>query len=312
VRPSAVDRQPVIERPPVAERRPVLGVPQAAETTGSHLLMERRSPAVRRVVLPPTASVEAQPAEQAPVEQPVAHAPAEVSPAEETAQVPPIRPDAPEVFMPAPAAPEAAPQRAAQVPHPAGPVTHQTFVPDTSPAPSVWHPVLPEDEAPTVVGADEAPSSVRPFAPVQAQAPGGVVEEAPARAFVPAGTTPQPGAAIGTVTVPADGASVPTRRPVAETVEAEPMSVPRWGSVGAQGWASTEAEASDVAEDEAEEELPTHSYTWGHVIVLVVVAFVLGMLIFMLLLKDSGEGAAQAAAFGDVVAGLLTDVGRVA
>ncbi|WP_156968422.1 hypothetical protein [Cellulomonas bogoriensis] len=46
-------------------------------------------------------------------------------------------------------------------------------------------------------------------------------------------------------------------------------------------------EFDDEFEEDSEEEA-THPYSWLHVIVLVLVAFVLGMLIYMVLLNDDG------------------------
>ncbi|HWS57484.1 MAG TPA: hypothetical protein VN257_03025, partial [Actinotalea sp.] len=54
------------------------------------------------------------------------------------------------------------------------------------------------------------------------------------------------------------------------------------------------------AEAEApEESVPApprgHPYTWLHMIALIVVAFVLGMLIFMVVMQDDGAAGAQGA-----------------
>lgn len=55
----------------------------------------------------------------------------------------------------------------------------------------------------------------------------------------------------------------------------------------------------DEYDDEYEEERPRHPYTWLHLIVLALVAFVLGFLIVLLLSRgqdDAGTAAASVAA----------------
>ena len=54
------------------------------------------------------------------------------------------------------------------------------------------------------------------------------------------------------------------------------------------------ADAILEEDDDDAEERPRHPYTWLHLIVLAVVAFVLGFLIVLLLNKASDDGAATA------------------
>ncbi|MDC7121188.1 hypothetical protein OMK64_06530 [Cellulomonas fimi] len=69
-------------------------------------------------------------------------------------------------------------------------------------------------------------------------------------------------------------------------------------------------EDDDEDDDEDAEERPRHPYTWLHLIVLALVAFVLGFLIVLLLNNARGEeptpNAAPPAAATDVSAPLIT------
>src|SRR5690606_16606877 len=128
------------------------------------------------------------------------------------------------------------------------------------------------------------------------------------------------------------------RRPIAVATVTEAPSVPPWGSVtGGTGWTpapetgtatppggqrATEVTATvapvvtadeDDDEDLDDEDLPRHPYTWLHMIALVLVAFVLGMLIFMVVLKDAGPSDPQGAAqVTEVVAAAWATLGMAA
>ena len=105
-------------------------------------------------------------------------------------------------------------------------------------------------------------------------------------------STPQPTATAQPVaTAPATPAARPT--PAQDGPDAEP----RWGSLGwtpASGAGSTGPVGSATPEEptphEPDEEPARHPYTWLHMIVLVVVAFILGMLIFMVIMEDDSPG----------------------
>jgi|GEM_PF-2487345 len=151
-------------------------------------------------------------------------------------------------------------------------------------------------------------------------------------AFVPAGQAPPIGQPFGTVALPnrdADATAIqsygiapagpafapaapsrpaPAPSPVAPTPASSASSAvadeaePRWGSVGWKPAPSAQAAPTTpdaVGDEEPEEEVARHPYTWLHMIVLVVVAFILGMLIFMVIMQDdspdAGAGAAPAA-----------------
>jgi hypothetical protein len=87
------------------------------------------------------------------------------------------------------------------------------------------------------------------------------------------------------------------------------VPAPRWGESSAPGagaGATSFAEATgttsgrpvddyDDDEDDDDEARPRHPYTWLHLIVLALVAFVLGFLITLLLTKEPGGGAKGAA-----------------
>jgi hypothetical protein len=169
-------------------------------------------------------------------------------------------------------------------------------------------------------------------------------QAAPAAAFVPAGARPAVGQSLGTLTVdrsqaPAASAAatvLPAAAAAGEAARAEETMVladaalPRWDSVApGQGWSPTPVAgdrprteerpaaaertpattATEEEADEAVDEVPRHPYTWLHMIVLVVVAFVLGMLIFVVLLNDNDAGTQGLGAVGDVVAWASAAVG---
>ncbi len=61
------------------------------------------------------------------------------------------------------------------------------------------------------------------------------------------------------------------------------------------------AEHLDEDDDYEDEERPRHPYTWLHLIVLALVAFVLGFLIVLLLSKSSDDAAGSTAAASALV-----------
>jgi len=59
--------------------------------------------------------------------------------------------------------------------------------------------------------------------------------------------------------------------------------------------ASARDEDDDYDDDEDDDERPRHPYTWLHLIVLALVAFVLGFLIVLLLSRSDGDAGTTAA-----------------
>ena len=155
----------------------------------------------------------------------------------------------------------------------------------------------------------------------------------------PAGRIPRIGEPFGSVslrssTMPAPGALAPGPR--ADGAGSSSEAMPRWSSIsptttawspGAPhdgtvvleaGQADADAEADadaptgDLQQDDADgrQDAPrAHPYTWLHMIVLVLVAFVLGMLIFMIVMNDAGPGS-EAAADGQVAEPRVHDMTR--
>ena len=194
--------------------------------------------------------------------------------------------------------------------------------------------VAPVIVPPAVGAVTTTPEATTPrMAPGQAFEPVGLggrdrvgAADSPPRAFVPAGI-PVAGQSLGTMQAASMGSPVAGHVVGAPTLagagpaagdgvaeDRDGASVPRWGSVApGQGWTpaqtSTRGEPAPEDDEEPDEsitELPRHPYTWLHMIVLVLVAFVLGMLIFVVLLEDSEpvgtQGAGATATMGDVVA----------
>jgi hypothetical protein len=81
-----------------------------------------------------------------------------------------------------------------------------------------------------------------------------------------------------------------------ETTGAAPVAAsagfaPTGGAVPLGGATSAYAEDVDGYDDEDDEiEAPRHAYTWLHYLILVAVAFVLGLLIWQLMLQNHGAG----------------------
>jgi len=90
------------------------------------------------------------------------------------------------------------------------------------------------------------------------------------------------------------------------------VPAPRWGEssapatgfgaapFGEPGTAPRErpADEFDDEDDDEDEDRPRHPYTWLHLIVLALVAFVLGFLITLLLTKEPADGDQGAAPVG--------------
>ena len=295
----------------------------------------RQSPAVeesgpvRRVVLPPAAAASAP---QAPMvaayEAPAARfGAAEPQPAEARPVLPPYQP-------PTPARPAAVDPSAAAAPRIGQPDARiSAWQPSVQPSGQPFAGRPATGPAQPSFGQVSAPT----FDPVGIDTPGRGVGPVPS-AFVPVGTAPAMGQPFGTVhpVDPADTAVVepmafglspaqvePARSAEPVREEPESLAAPRWGSITpGEGWTPTqhpaparEAGREDEADEEDLAEAPRHPYTWLHMIVLVLVAFVLGMLIFVVLLNDSGAATQGAGAAADVVAwsrgaaGLVVGVG---
>jgi hypothetical protein len=300
----------------------VAGLGAAPEPTARPEALSRPGGAtpVRRVVLPAAAPA-VDGAGSSAAGQPAAQRGAPVTPARPT--LPPYQ-----------AQPfsqnQAGPRRAEPEP------VRQPYQPRVGPSDAsagTWEPsarpfVAPAVVQPSVGAAMTAPvpstAPDRPaFQPTGFGAQGHRPGEGAPTAFVPAGVRPVVGQSFGTMRVaPSIGAVDATvgaapSSPIGDVgsgvVESAAPSVPRWGNVTpGQGWAPAPSptpvgavasadEAPDA--DDVADELPRHPYTWLHMIVLVLVAFVLGMLIFVVLLRDSDPGGTQGAGtVGDVAA----------
>ena len=191
-----------------------------------------------------------------------------------------------------------------------------------------------------------APAQQHQAAPAQQYqaAPAQPYQSAPPQqyqGFPPGGPMPANGQPFATVTMsPSDrGVTQTVTAPVPPAAGGPggpggPMGgdsgpLPRWGSVGAgTGWSPTpsngpngQAPAGPVSpppaalngarpdhdrDDEDDDAPHRHPYTWLHMIVLVLVAFVLGMLIFMLVIKDATENGAAGPA-GQISAAAIAD-----
>lgn len=125
-------------------------------------------------------------------------------------------------------------------------------------------------------------------------------------AFAPAGPTMPSPAPTAFTPAPA-----PTPAPAAPaTPSADPEAAPRWGSLGwkpASGPQAAPVAHEPEVDDEHEEESARHPYTWLHMIVLVVVAFILGMLIFMVIMQDDSPGTGAAKPQGAGVLEVVDD-----
>jgi len=92
----------------------------------------------------------------------------------------------------------------------------------------------------------------------------------------------------------------PDERPSARSAQAAPDPVGPGGAFGSTG-------ATDEDDElELEEQRPRHPYTWLHLLVLALVAFVLGFLIMLLVVNGRGDkddkGAAPTSASAPVAA----------
>ncbi|WP_199721450.1 hypothetical protein, partial [Cellulomonas rhizosphaerae] len=100
-----------------------------------------------------------------------------------------------------------------------------------------------------------------------------------------------------------DQAPVARQNPAAPAPAADPDEIaPAWAPVAA-GLPAAESAASphvDEFDDEEVERKPRHPYTWLHLIVLALVAFVLGFLIMLLVVNGRPDGSASGATTGGV------------
>jgi len=96
----------------------------------------------------------------------------------------------------------------------------------------------------------------------------------------------------------------PDERPVARSAQAAPDPV---GAGGAFGPTGADDEDDDV---DLEDQRPRHPYTWLHLLVLALVAFVLGFLIMLLVVNGRGDkdGANKGAATTSASASVATVV----
>lgn len=308
---------PVAPVAPVAPEQPRPAVPDT-------------SAPVRRVVLPPSGA----PAAEQP--HPSTAGRYEIAPVTPARPAVPVYQARPAPYQPEQAAPALRPYTP-RVGQPEAPAA-SGWQPE-QPAAAAWSTQSRTYPTPAVVPPAEATGGTSPvsapgFEPVGFGARERAGVDASRGAFVPADIRPVVGQSFGTVqaapasvaspagavgTVGGFGASAALSPPVtappeiAEPADTSDAAMPRWGSVGSdRGWTPTPTSApvapsrpavEDVeAPDDEAVEPPRHPYTWLHMIVLVLVAFVLGMLIFVVLLRDSGaEGTQGSGVVGEPV-----------
>jgi len=162
----------------------------------------------------------------------------------------------------------------------------------------------PAPAQPAYTPVQPAPAPVQPaYTPAQPAASNGTAN-GPARqtAFVPAEQAPAVGQPFGTVVK--TGMGVTGLRQVPGAIappESGESALPRWGNVGGGQWSPTPTfDAAPAAPEQADtdeelDEAPHHPYTWLQMIILVLVAFILGMLIFMVVMQDPKPSAAGTA-----------------
>lgn len=167
--------------------------------------------------------------------------------------------------------------------------------PDSAPAAAAPPSLLGEPQAPPLsVFASPTSSAARPGMPVSA----GQVTPPPiptSGIVIPTvyGQVPTPAARGAVIAVPSWSAKADTGPSIGA-----PM-------LGAGAFASTAVKDRTVAAFE-DDELPPHTYTWIQILVLFVVAFILGMLIYLLI-----NGRTSAVASGAVSAFCLPALSRV-
>ncbi len=225
--------------------------------------------------------------------------------------MPRLHPDTPPTGVPATWADRTAQPSPVPV-TPVAPASAGAFAPGPAALPSFGQQVeaqgaLAPQEAPTQFASQERPT-----------------------AFVPAGRAPAIGQTFGTVSLPSRDADATAIQPFpgvgtvppsfSPSLAATPTVVPasgvgpavrdddqpgtRWGSVGRWATAPSDAQsdhAADPDEDDDDDDAVRHPYTWLHMIALVAVAFILGMLVFMVVMQDDGDAAAAGAAAPAVV-----------
>jgi hypothetical protein len=131
---------------------------------------------------------------------------------------------------------------------------------------------------------------VAPTAPVgtDAAATSPAISRPAAPAFVPTDASASPAAASPGVGWTAQ----PDHAPVAASA-ASSEAAPAWAPIGEVAPATPDAAATEDDEDEAGRR-PRHPYTWLHLIVLALVAFVLGFLIMLLVVNGRPDNSAFA------------------
>jgi hypothetical protein len=166
------------------------------------------------------------------------------------------------------------------------------------------------------VPAGEVPVVGQPFGTVavsSSQRATGDVTETAVQAF-------GVGSSVSATDTALTSTGVDALRAVAGTVE-DTGSRPQWGDTGwglkpTLGVARAAEELTRVPErveravrddPEIEDDVVHHPYTWLHMIVLVVVAFILGMLIFMVVSQDDPAAAAAAGVESHVVVGWVDE-----
>jgi hypothetical protein len=148
-----------------------------------------------------------------------------------------------------------------------------------APAPLPW-----EQSAPASGHAPQASEAARPSLPWETPAPAAAqASPFPGATEAAEQTSPFPGAT---------GSSDP----------AEDSPFPAAAAAARKG--SSGRRAGDQDEGEVDERPPGHAYTWLHYLILVAVAFVLGLLIWQLLLGEGGNAEQAASAVSGHVAAL--------
>lgn len=166
----------------------------------------------------------------------------------------------------------------------------------------------PDGAAPPVVGAGWPGPALGTSGTPGAEAPAaGPARVGRLRRDAPAAEGDQRPAAGSTGPVPQWSAVVPTSTtwgPSASALAGTGVTADR--PVAAE---PTTQDAAVVPDDDEVRHLPprAHPYTWLHMIVLIVVAFVLGMLIFMVVTQDDGAAGAQGVDDRTVVVALPSD-----
>ena len=169
------------------------------------------------------------------------------------------------------------------------------------------HGAQPEHTQPSVppTNRQQAPSPETGWTPAVSGAVRGPIEPGtlPPGVIAPVAKTPPPGTYVPTGATPivSSGASGLATFPHAAPATGPSVpSAPSWGggfseeSAGAPPtWGRIGLTTDEV---EGDEEVPGHGYTWIHMVILSLVAFVAGYLVWLLLLQGRGGSDAEALA----------------